>query len=398
MLLLNRFISRAYGLSQSYLLFLRLSSTQDIPPSTFYHKDLIIKKSKYVTQKPVFEGVFGTITTDHMFEADYNDKEGWSKPIISPFHNFSFNPLNSTFHYGLSAFEGAKAYYDINGKIRLFRFRENLKRMNRSSINLCMPTFDIEEGYKCISDLIKLDKNWVPQMEDSALYIRPTIMSLTDELGVHRADSVKFFCVLSPVLPYFKGISRLLNIKVISEGIRAWPKGYGYLKLSANYAPALKLQDEAHHEGYDQVLWLTEGKYISELGGMNIFFLIKDKVTGKLELTTPALDGTILICITRDSILSLAPTVDKNIIVTERKITLEEIKEAARSQRLLEAFACGTAAIITEIGSFDYKGEKIRTMSTEETRKNNLTTKLLTKLKNIQYGKDSFEDWSEVIS
>jgi len=248
-----------------------------------------------------------------------------------------------------------KAYRDANGKIRTFRPERNALRLARTSEEICFPTFDSTEFVKCLDELLRIDERWIPDAP-SSLYIRPTIVSKTNKLGVHPPTETMLFVGSSPSGPYFKGGMKPISLKIESEGVRAWPGGTGHVKAAANYTVGIKYVKAAMDQGYGQVIWLN-GKNITEAGACNIFVYWKNK-QNELELATPVLDGTILPGITRDSILNLARE-DKRFKVAEKKISVTDLVKAAKEKRLIEMFMCGTAVVVGPIKSVAYKNDTI---------------------------------------
>lgn len=311
-----------------------------------------------------------------MLEAKWTEENGWDKPKIVPTHDFHVHPFNSTFHYAFEGFEGMKAYRDANGKIRTFRPEMNAKRLNRTGSELCFPSFEPEEFVKCLDELLKIDEKWIPE-PPSTLYIRPTIVSMTNKLGVHPPHETLLYVTSSPSGPYFKGGFKPTNMKVESVGVRAWPGGTGHIKAGANYCMGIKYVRDAFAAGYDQVVWLN-GKNITEAGACNIFIYWVNK-QGQKELVTPMLDGTILPGITRDSVLQLARE-DKRFITSEKKIPVGDVVKAHKEGRLIEIFMCGTAVVIGPIGSITYKNNKI----VPQKPNGELSIELYKKLQDIQ--------------
>lgn len=270
--------------------------------------------------------------TDHMLDVLWSSSTGWGKPKIVPFQNFSIHPFNSTLHYGLECFEGLKSYRDTKGHIRVFRSDRNALRMNDSCRALCFPTFEPQEFLKCMDELLKVDKDWTPEYP-ACIYVRPTVISMTNQLGVHAAREARLFIALSPSGSYFASGVKPLKIKVETEGCRAWPGGTGNVKLGANYASSPKFTEAAEKLGFDQIIWMN-GKNLAEVGAANFFIFLVNK-KGERELTTPKLDGTILPGVTRDSVLELARE-DKKIKVTERLISIAEVVKASQEKRVGE--------------------------------------------------------------
>ena len=296
---------------------------------------------------------FGTVFTDHMFVMDYTDGKGWHDGKIIPYGPLSLDPAACCLHYGQEMFEGLKAYKTEAGRVQLFRPYMNAKRTNRTNDRLCMPEIDEELFVEAIKALVKVDQDWIPSGEGTALYIRPFIFATEPFLGVRRANQYKFVIILSPVGPYF--VNGLAPTKMYVEDVytRACPGGTGEAKCAGNYGGSLKAQEIAHEKGYEQILWLDaiEHKYVEEIGAANAFFVIGD------EVCTCPLNGSILPGITRDSIISLCK--EKGYKVSERLISIDEIEEAYKKGELKEMFASGTAAIVSPVGELLYKGDNM---------------------------------------
>lgn len=297
--------------------------------------------------------MFGKKFTDHMFIADYSNEKGWHDPRIVPYEPLTLDPASIIFHYGQTVFEGLKAYKSKDGSVRLFRPDENVKRLNRSCERLCIPTIDESFALQALLELIEVEKDWVPTVEGTSLYIRPFVIATEPYLGVAPSNHYKFIIILSPVGSYYKEGIQPVKILVENEYVRTVKGGTGTAKTAGNYAAGLKAQETAEEEGYAQVLWLdgVEKKYVEEVGSMNVFF----KING--EIITPALNGSILEGITRKSIIELLNYWDMP--VTERKISMQEIKDASENGQLEEAFGTGTAAVISPISELNWQGEKI---------------------------------------
>ena len=317
-------------------------------------KQLIdIKLSGTKKQKPESSQLeFGRIFTDHMFIADYTVEQGWTDHRIVPYEPLAIDPAAIIFHYGQTVFEGLKAYLSKDGKIRLFRPEQNMRRMNQSSARLVMPQIDEELALDALKQLLAVDKEWIPSTEGTSLYIRPFMIATEAYLGVAPSKKYKFMIILSPVGSYYKEGIHPVKILVENEYVRAVAGGTGTAKTAGNYASSLKSQEVAEQKGYSQVLWLdgVERKYIEEVGAMNVFF----KING--EVITPVLNGSILEGITRKSVIELLNHWD--IPVIERKISMDEIRTAHKDGLLDEAFGTGTAAVISPIGELNWKDEK----------------------------------------
>ena len=285
----------------------------------------------------------GTTFTDHMFICDYEEGK-WINPRIEPLRPVATHPAAMALHYGQAIFEGMKAYKDPNGSPMLFRPFENAKRLNESADRMGMPDFPEDLFVYGLKQLVALDAAWIPPQAGSALYLRPFMYADEAFIGMRAATRYKFIIMASPSGPYF---SQHIRLWAENHYIRAVHGGTGEAKAAGNYAAAIRPTEIAKAKGYDQVLWLdaAERKYIQEVGTMNIFF----KINGKF--ITPELDGSVLHGITRASVIDLLRHF--GYVVTERRITIDEIREASSNGTLEEAFGTGTAvgiAYIKEIG------------------------------------------------
>ncbi len=296
--------------------------------------------------------VFGKVFTPHMFIMEFSWERGWHSSRIVPFSNLELHPAAIVLHYAQTVFEGLKAYYGVDEKIRLFRPWDNAERLNRSAERLCMPTLDPEFVLKAIKTLVWIDREWIPKQKGAALYIRPFIIGTEGSLGVKPSHEYLFIIILCPVGAYYEEGFNPIKIYVTEEYVRAFPGGTGDVKAGGNYAASLKAQETAKKLGYTQILWLDgiERKYIEEVGTMNIFFVFKN------EIVTPALTGSILPGITRDSVLKLAQFLGYNAV--ERRISIEEVIEGLKKGELTECFGTGTAAVISPVGKIYYRGKE----------------------------------------
>lgn len=331
-------------------------------------------------EKPTDEQLpFGRYFTDHMFVMDYSQEKGWYDARIIPYQPIVLDPAAIVFHYGQTIFEGLKAYVTTNQDVLLFRPEENMKRMNRSNLRLCIPELDENLALEALKKLICIDRDWIPTQEGTSLYIRPFVFATEPYLGVAPSTTYQFVIILSPVGAYYKEGMNPVKIAVESEYVRAVKGGTGDAKTAGNYASALKAQEVAEKEGYSQVLWLDgkEHKYIEEVGSMNVFF----KIDG--EIITPAINGSILQGITRKSVIELLKYWE--IPVIERKISMEEVYQAYKEGKLEEAFGTGTAAVISPIGELFWNDYKI-TIHNGATGE--LSKKLYDTLTGIQTGKE----------
>jgi len=353
--------------------------------------EISIKLTGTPKEKPKDENQlgFGTIFTDHMFVMEYEVGKGWHSARIEPYGPFSLDPSTMVLHYGQEIFEGMKAYRTVDGKVKIFRPRDYLTRMNRSADGVCIPHIDTEFVLKALKKLVAIEKDWVPSKEGTSLYIRPFIVATDPYIGVRPSHTYKFFIILSPVGAYYPEGFKPVKIWVETKYVRAVKGGLGFAKTGANYAASLKAAEEAKENGYTQVLWLDgiEKKYIEEVGTMNIAFIIDNK------LVTPELGGSILGGMTRDSVIRLAE--DWGLEVIERPITIEELYEDNNKGNLQEIFGTGTAAVISPVSSLNWAGNII-TINNGET--GDISVKLYDEITGIQYGKisDKF-NWMEEV-
>ena len=308
---------------------------------------------------------FGKYFTDHMVAIDWNTEEGWHNARVEPYQQVQMDPASSVFHYGQAIFEGLKAYRGEGGKIVTFRPEQNARRFQNSAARMAMPELPEELFLESLRQIVDIDQRWVPQGGgEESLYLRPFMISREVGLGVHPASSYTFFVIASPAGAYFSGGINPVSVWLSTEYTRAAPGGTGAAKFAGNYAASLAAQASAQKEGCDQVVWLdaTEHKYIEEMGGMNLAFVFGSEdgsegaTAGDVTLVTPELSGSLLPGVTRLSLLELAR--DLGYKVEERRISTDEWKEAAKSGAMTEAFACGTAAVVTPVGTVkDESGE-----------------------------------------
>lgn len=295
--------------------------------------------------KQLIDPGFGRVFTDHMAIAQYDEGVGWHDARITTRQALTMDPAASVLHYAQEIFEGLKAYSRPNGGAALFRPQANARRFNASARRMAMPDLPEEMFLESIRALVRADIGWIPPGEDGALYLRPFMFASEVFLGVKPAARYLYIVMASSVGSYFKGAPSV-SLWVTREYTRAAPGGTGAAKCGGNYATSLIAQAEAIRNGCDQVVFLdaVERRWVEELGGMNIFFVFEDG-----SLATPPLGGTILAGITRDSIITLAR--DMGLTVREEPYAIEQWQADAESGRLTEAFACGTAAVVTAIGS-----------------------------------------------
>jgi len=317
---------------------------------------------------------FGHTFSDHMFVADYTDGE-WKNFHIMPYGEIGLSPAISALHYGQAFFEGLKAYRHDDGKISIFRPNKNAARANKSAQRLCMPEIPEDLFVQSIAALVDADRNWVPAQPGHSLYIRPFMFATDPYLGVVPSNTYKFIVITCPVGPYF---TKTLRIKVETHYTRASEGGFGFAKAAGNYAGAMLPTRKAVEEGFDQMIW-TDAKehlYAEEMGAANVMFLLDGK------LITPSTRDTVLDGVTRSTVIDLAN--DWNIPIEERRVSIAEIVEAAKSGALTDAFGAGTAATIAPVGSISYDGEEYH-LSDPATRE--FSNKLLQALNDIRYGR-----------
>lgn len=308
--------------------------------------DIQRTETSRITEVDIENLPFGSVFSDHQFTMEFEDGK-WNTGVIEPYGDMRLSPAAMVLHYGQAIFEGMKAFRQPDGGIALFRPKDNIRRFNVSGERMCMPKVDEETFMEALKELLKLDSQWVPNAEGSSLYIRPFMFATEVHVGVRPSAQYRFVIFTCPVGPYYKGNVR---VKVETEYTRAAPGGTGFAKAAGNYGAALRPTELAKAQGYDQILWTdaVEHKYIEESGTMNAVFVMDGK------LVSPALGDTVLNGVTRASILELARHF--GIEVEERRIGVSELKAAAESGSLQEAFGVGTAATMTAIEAIGFVG------------------------------------------
>ena len=340
-----------------------------------------IRISRAATKKPKpkdHDLTFGTVFTDHMFVADFQEEKGWYDPRVGPYGPIPLDPAAAVLHYAQAIFDGLKAFRGQDGRVRLFRPQKHIERMSLSARRLCIPELDPDLALRSLITLVGIERDWVPSSVGTALYVRPTIIASEAFLGVRPAKSYIYYVILSPVGAYYKEGMNPVKIRVEDKYVRAVEGGIGGAKTGANYAASLMAAEKAHHDGFTQVLWLDgrERKYIDEVGTMNIMLRIGD------EVVTPPLAGTILPGVTRDSALTLLR--EWGVRVSERQVAIDEVIGAARTGALREVWGTGTAAVISPVGELSYKGERI---VIGDGRIGDLTQRLYQAIVDIQYAR-----------
>ena len=322
---------------------------------------------------------FGKFFTDHMLAIRWDSTQGWYGAQVLPYGPLALDPAASVLHYGQEIFEGIKAYRHADGSIWTFRPEANGARLQRSARRLALPELPVVDFVESLRQLIAVDGHWAPGEVETSLYFRPFMIADEAFLGVRAAQKASYYVIASPAGAYFaKGVAPVA-IWLSTDYARAAKGGTGAAKCGGNYAASLLPQQEAVAQGCSQVLFLdpVEGKYLEELGGMNVFLVYKDG-----SLVTPELSGSILEGITRDSILQLAR--DRGIKVVERKVTLQEWRDGVASGEITEVFACGTAAVVTPIGQLKGKDFSVGDLNAPA---GEVTMSLRQELTDIQYGR-----------
>lgn len=317
---------------------------------------------------------FGKVYSDHMFCADYKGGK-WQNFTIQPYDYLKFTPGAAVLHYAQSIFEGLKAYRANNGDVLVFRPDMNFKRLNISAERMCIPTLPEELFMGGLMELLKTDRQWVPNVPGTSLYIRPYVFATDEYIGIRPSDQYKFIIFTCPVGAYY---SKPVKVKIETHYTRAAEGGTGFAKAAGNYAASLYPAKLAQQKGYDQLIW-TDGKtheYIEESGTMNVMFIIDD------TLITPSTGDSVLRGITRDSILTLARSWGMK--VEERKLSVKEVIAAIREKRLIEAFGTGTAATIAQIELISYEDEEF---ILPEVHENSFSNRIGQTLNDIKTGK-----------
>ena len=312
--------------------------------------------SKTLKTKPTDENAlgFGKLFTDYMMLIDYEEGKGWHDARVIPHGPLHLDPASSVLHYGQEVFEGMKCYRTAEGDFQLFRPEENFIRMNRSATRMGMANIDEALCMEGLLALLSVDKEWTPKAEGTSLYIRPTLIAIDPFLGVAASEKYLFFIILSPSGAYYSDGLAPVGIYVEDEFVRAVRGGIGDAKTGGNYAASILAGINAKEKGYAQVLWLdgVERRYVEEVGAMNMMFVYEGK-----RVVTPALNGSILQGITRDSVMQLA--LDMGYEVEEKRLDIGEVIADAKAGKLTEAFGTGTAAVVSPVNKICYQGEEV---------------------------------------
>ena len=338
-----------------------------------------IEKSKISTID--FDNLsFGTVFSDHMMVCDYKNGQ-WQQAEIKPYEPFTFDPSASVFHYGQALFEGMKAYKGENDEVFLFRPDQNIKRFNKSSERMAIPEFPEDLFLGGLNQLLRLDADWIPQGEGQSLYVRPFVIATEPCIQANPSKEYRFAIICSPVSSYFSGA---VKVKIEDHYSRATPGGFGYAKAAGNYGGQFYPTELAKAEGFHQIIWTdaVSHEYIEEAGTMNVFVRIGDTL-----ITNPTSD-TILDGVTRKSLIQLAK--DLNIPLEVRPIAISELIESSAKGELLELFGAGTAAVISLIETFNYKGQNYHV----ENGANSYALKLKKALTDIQLNRaEDLHQW-----
>ncbi|HEX2174706.1 MAG TPA: branched-chain amino acid aminotransferase [Nocardioidaceae bacterium] len=328
---------------------------------------------------------FGRHFTDHMLTATWTPQQGWHDAQVRAFGPFELNPATAVLHYAQEIFEGMKAYRHDDGSIWSFRPEVNAERFARSARRMALPELPVDDFVAAVDALVEVDNAWVPGGGETSLYLRPFMFASEVFLGVRPAQHVTFCVIASPAGAYFPRGLKPVSIWLSEDYIRAAPGGTGSAKCGGNYAASLQAQQEALAHDCDQVAFLdaVDRRWVEELGGMNLYFVYADG-----RIVTPELTDSILEGVTRDSILTLARS--RGYDVVERRVSIDDWLGGVASGEITEVFACGTAAVVTPVGSLKWSGGEIS--SGEEAGK--VTTELRSALLDVQYGRsDEMPGW-----
>ena len=341
--------------------------------------EVVALDSANLKTPPTNDFGFGNKFTNRMFSQKYSLDKGWHDARIGPYEDFSLPPATAVFHYAQEIFEGTKAYRRADGNINLFRPWENMKRFNNSARRMSMPQVDEEEHLNAIIKLIELEHDWVPGTPGASLYIRPTMIGIDPALGVHASQTYLHFVIVGPVGAYFKEGFNPVSVYISDTYRRAVRGGVGDAKTGGNYAASLYVGEQAKQKGYSQVLWLDaiEGRYVEEVGAMNICFVYEGN-----KIVTPPLTGSILPGITRKSVIALGR--DLGYEVAEEAVDVHDMLADIEQGKVTEVFGCGTAAVIAPVGKFGFQEKEYRINNFEV---GPVAEHLYEELTGIQYGR-----------
>ncbi|CAI5452720.1 unnamed protein product [Caenorhabditis angaria] len=373
---------------------------------TFYHKDLIVKKSptSCLDQIPKDVGKlgFGQNFSDHMVDVVYTDDKGWGAPKIQPISDFRIHPAARALHYGVQLFEGMKAYHGVDGKIRLFRPEMNMLRMKRSAERACLPDFDVEEALKVIDSIVRLEHKFIPKSRNGALYVRPFMLSAEPTMKVAAGGEARWAVLTNPVGSYFKPNDKGVTLLADPGYVRSWKGGVGEFKMGCNYAPTIFVNKAAMKMGCDQVMWLSgENRLVTEAGAMNLFVFWKNEQGEDELITAPVSSGLLLPGVTRDSVIELAKEWNE-FKVTERNFTMDELSRAIKEKRVHEFFVSGTAATVLPAQKIIHKDQEkgiddVLHIDTTGS-KFKLHERIFKTITGIQYGEIEREKWQRIVT
>ncbi len=336
-----------------------------------YEIDIVKSKTSKIDKVDFENLVFGRIFTDHMFYCDYADGK-WQQPKITPYGPMTLEPSARVFHYGQAVFEGMKAYKDEDGKVFLFRPQDNFERINKSAARLAIPEFPQDFFFEGLTELIKIDKEWIKSGKGNSLYIRPFVIATEPAISAAPSHTYRFMIICSPAKAYYTGGVRVLFAEKYSRSANG---GVGFAKAAGNYAAQFYPTSLAQAKGFQQIIWTDANTHecLEEAGTMNIFFRVND------TLITAPISDRILDGVTRKSVLQLAN--DSEVAVEVRAVSVKEIKEAAKNGSLKEIFGAGTAAVISPISAFEHGGDVFEL----ETASDSYATLFKEKMLNIQH-------------
>ena len=326
---------------------------------------------------------FGRVHTDHMVAIRWTEQDGWHDARLTAYEPLTLDPSAMVLHYGQAIFEGLKAYRQPDGGVAVFRPEERARRFNRSAQRLAMPELPVELFLGAVDTLVDVDRDWVPTAEGQSLYLRPFMIATEAQVGMRPAHEYLFLLIAFPVTPFFPGEVKPVTVWLSDEYVRAAVGGTGEAKCAGNYAGSLLAQRQAAEQGCDQVVWLdaVERRWVEEMGGMNLFFVLRGE-DGTSRLLTPALTGTLLPGVVRDSLIELAP--ELGLQVEQGRISVDEWRKGAEDGSLTEVFACGTAAVIAPVGRV--KGRQGE-WTNGDGEAGEVTMRLRATLLDLQYGR-----------
>ena len=321
------------------------NDAQPTTPPSFVIERNVAPVSAVDRAKVLADPGFGRVFTDHMAVIRYSQGKGWHDAKVTARKPLQLDPASAVLHYAQEIFEGLKAYRLADGSLAMFRPEANARRFGNSAERMAMPRLPEDLFLESIRQVVRIDRDWFPTVDGGSLYIRPFMFANEVFLGVKPSSEYLYLVIISPVGGYFKSGAPAVSLWISQTYTRAAPGGTGAAKCGGNYATGLVAQSEAEQHKCDQVVYLdaAERRWVEELGGMNVFFVFKD---GSLQ--TPPLGGTILPGITRDSLMTLARA--EGLTVREEPYAIDQWRADAESGKLTEAFACGTAAVVTPIG------------------------------------------------